>query len=956
MTLQDFIDYYNTPMEKRATLYNVLSLEFSNTEMEDLVCSPELVRQIDWVENHWPDPLRQRYITFNKKGHYTAHHTYPKVQNYCLMSVERCYTDFHVDFGGTSVWYHVLKGQKVFWMIEPSLTNIRLYEEFVKNPEQTGFFGYVVEKCCRIVLNPGTTAIIPSGWIHAVYTPCDSLVFGGNFLHSLRADMQIQVHLSENRINITKKFRFPYMEELMLYVIADVVLRCTGRHYTRPARIDKARFDYVGKFWKQKGNHRKMINYQDYMSGGVQLQEKDLSAVDNQSEIQDNGVVNVIAMHAENTLLYNTAVSTSSPVTSQAADGNIEIEEENSGEQNGEQIGGEATNTTSAPHSSTDPTIFYHEASIFHDLYGRSTSAHRNAIENEPPIEFNQVELDRISPLLLPEYERLCEYLRKKRLLDVAEGITRPASLLNCFHCVLEQRRQQLVEMNLLPPKIIRDQKPKKTSRKNSLSSSNASHATKSPSSISKDSPSEETEAGVDHTHIGDETVIDDNTDGGGESEMKVEEDVACGTSTKTEEATETLEEKKRAQNDLEDESVSKPSTSQKHQADEDYEMDTKTSADVEDDDDEDYEEKPKRKSNKSEKKRLEKTEKKAKETKDKKTTKRRTSLSFEDALGGTPKGSKKKHDPKKDKPMFVGGLPVAAIQDGPVVPNAYNYDPMAEIMKLGTGQLQSAYRKSKLNISPPKDKKIYKLEPKHHGEESATNSDEKNTKPVQSRPSLSSTVPPRTGFMPRLHDIPPSTASAPSKSPAVSPAPRRQHAASAENAYRPPADFVSAASRSSRGSLGDVGTSGTAAEGSLLMRNGASFTPQQHSSPIVPSINSPKPSPKDISPSDAAQREDVLSSTVRSTTKLQEQRKARFADNPVSDISPPPVSTTPPFMPSPGPPLRSPDLPPTSSASTSSSSLSTQPNSSVSAKIPMKQALIQLSQIVKELNEVNAL
>ncbi|KAE9420235.1 hypothetical protein Angca_009497, partial [Angiostrongylus cantonensis] len=465
MTLQDFVDYYNTPAEKRETLYNVLSLEFSNTEMEDIIQSPDLVRRIDWVENHWPDALRQRYITFNKKGHYTPHHTYPKVQNYCLMSVERCYTDFHVDFGGTSVWYHVLKGQKVclhsptnlsddlssvkvFWMVEPSLTNIRLYEEFVKNPEQTGFFGNVVEKCCRVVLNPGTTTIIPSGWIHAVYTPCDSLVFGGNFLHSLRADMQIQVYLSENRINITKKFRFPYMEELMLYVIADVVLRCTGRHYIRPARIDNARFDYVGKFWKQKGNHRKMINYQDYISGGMQLQAKDLTAVDNQSEIQDNGVVNVIAMHAENTLLYNTAVSNASSETPQATERSAEVEEDNSAEQNGERIGGEPP-TDSAPHCSVDPTIFYHEASIFHDLYGRSTSAHRNPIENEPPIEFNQVELDHISHLLLPEYERLCEYLRKKRLLDVAEGITQPASLLNCFSCVLERRRQQLVRKSL---------------------------------------------------------------------------------------------------------------------------------------------------------------------------------------------------------------------------------------------------------------------------------------------------------------------------------------------------------------------------------------------------------------------------------------------------------------------------------------------------------------------------
>lgn len=29
------------------------------------------------------------------------------------MSVKGCYTDFHIDFGGTSVWYHVFKGSKV---------------------------------------------------------------------------------------------------------------------------------------------------------------------------------------------------------------------------------------------------------------------------------------------------------------------------------------------------------------------------------------------------------------------------------------------------------------------------------------------------------------------------------------------------------------------------------------------------------------------------------------------------------------------------------------------------------------------------------------------------------------------------------------------------------------------------------------------------------------------------
>ena len=29
------------------------------------------------------------------------------------MSVKGCFTDFHIDFGGTSVWYHILHGEKV---------------------------------------------------------------------------------------------------------------------------------------------------------------------------------------------------------------------------------------------------------------------------------------------------------------------------------------------------------------------------------------------------------------------------------------------------------------------------------------------------------------------------------------------------------------------------------------------------------------------------------------------------------------------------------------------------------------------------------------------------------------------------------------------------------------------------------------------------------------------------
>ncbi|KAK5975171.1 JmjC domain-containing histone demethylation protein 1 [Trichostrongylus colubriformis] len=929
MSLRDFVDYYKTPKEERQTLYNVLSLEFSNTEMEDIIQSPTLVRQIDWVENHWPDALRQRYITFNKKGHYTPHHTYPKVQNYCLMSVERCYTDFHVDFGGTSVWYHVLKGQKIFWLIEPSLTNIRLYEEFVKNPEQTGFFGHVVDECARVVLNPGSTAVIPSGWIHAVYTPSDSLVFGGNFLHSLRCEMQIQVYLSENRINITKKFRFPYIEELMLYVIADVVLKCTGRRYVRPARVDSARFDYVGKVWKEKGNHRKVINYQDYMSGGIQLEQKDLVAIDNQSEIQDNGVVNVIAMHAENTLLYNTAAAAAASTNQDTtvADENIEEEVTSGEEKNGE--GGDKEKKDVMPHH-INPYIFYHEASIFHDLYGRSTSAHRNPVGEEPPIEFKQEELDRISHLLLPEYERLCEYLRKKRLLDV--------------------------EMKLIEPIPPKEAKPRRSYKRQSQGTPRTPRANKSRQGGStRESLGDAGDETEDHFNTEDEANINDVANDTGGTEVKMENDAGEeGSFIEKHENMEDVEQKEEMEEDADDESVSKPSTSRKRQADGDYDLETEGLPEPDEDDDEDYEEKPKRRSGKAEKKKKEKPDKKAKEPKEKKTPKRRTSLSFEDALGGTPKSVKKKHDPKKDKPMFVGGLPMAPIQDGPVVPNAYNYDPMAEIMKLGTGQLQSAYRKSKLNITPPKDKKIYKLEPKHHDEEEAAkNSIEKSSKPEPprppviaplsvnirrhseggpARPSPGSGPSPRTGFMPRLDDIPPTSTSGPAKTPLISPAPRKAHVSSADAAQRTPVEVSPAGSRASRGSFSEFGAS-SMAQVSPLSRNGsANTTPQQHPSPVplfnptVLCINKLE-NPRDEGP--------------RPMNKPQEVRKARFADNPVSDISPPPVSTTPPFMTSPAP-LHSPDLPPVFTPSSTTAQPTTSLMSAGSADLYRKLTLVE--------------
>ena len=86
------------------------------------------------------------------------------LSRYCLMSVAGCYTDFHVDFGGTSVWYHVLKGEKHFLLIPPSAETYDLFQTWHMSGEQESiFFAELVAKAQLVKLQAGDTFIMPSG-------------------------------------------------------------------------------------------------------------------------------------------------------------------------------------------------------------------------------------------------------------------------------------------------------------------------------------------------------------------------------------------------------------------------------------------------------------------------------------------------------------------------------------------------------------------------------------------------------------------------------------------------------------------------------------------------------------------------------------------------------------------------------------------------------------------------
>ncbi|XP_051801382.1 lysine (K)-specific demethylase 2Aa isoform X1 [Acanthochromis polyacanthus] len=232
MSMAQWTRYYETPPSQREKLYNVISLEFSHTKLENLVKRPSTVDLIDWVDNMWPRHLKERQ---RDSTNCINDMQYPKVQKYCLMSVEGCYTDFHIDFGGTSVWYHILRGSKVFWLIPPTPQNLELYENWVLSGKQGDvFLGDRASDCQRIELKHGCTFIIPSGWIHAVYTPVDSLVFGGNFLHSFNIPMQLNICNIEDRTRVPVKFRYPFFYEMCWYVLERYVFSLTRTSYLTP--------------------------------------------------------------------------------------------------------------------------------------------------------------------------------------------------------------------------------------------------------------------------------------------------------------------------------------------------------------------------------------------------------------------------------------------------------------------------------------------------------------------------------------------------------------------------------------------------------------------------------------------------------------------------------------------------------------------------------------------------
>jgi F-box and leucine-rich repeat protein 10/11 len=83
-------------------VYNQFSYEFSHTKLSEYISSPQLVKDLDRIDQAWPNKWKHNKLR------------YPIVQYDLITSANGSFMNFHINFGGTSVWYHIISGRKDF--------------------------------------------------------------------------------------------------------------------------------------------------------------------------------------------------------------------------------------------------------------------------------------------------------------------------------------------------------------------------------------------------------------------------------------------------------------------------------------------------------------------------------------------------------------------------------------------------------------------------------------------------------------------------------------------------------------------------------------------------------------------------------------------------------------------------------------------------------------------------
>jgi F-box/leucine-rich repeat protein 10/11 len=221
-------DYFKQNKEERDRIRNVISLEISDTELGEEVRVPKVVTDLDIVLKLFDQDNENRTLSSLLEENDVLP---PKVQKYILMSIAGSYTDFHIDFAGTSVYYSPMCGRKQFILIPPTPSNIDVYKKWCLSDDQNkvwfpsllkpitakdnarlrndGVPREYINNGMVIDIFPGDLLLLPSMWIHAVYTLEDSLIIGGNYLNLLSLENHLKTYQVEVATRVNDQFKFP---------------------------------------------------------------------------------------------------------------------------------------------------------------------------------------------------------------------------------------------------------------------------------------------------------------------------------------------------------------------------------------------------------------------------------------------------------------------------------------------------------------------------------------------------------------------------------------------------------------------------------------------------------------------------------------------------------------------------------------------------------------------------
>ena len=138
---------------------------------------------------------------------------FPEIQKYCLISsglylclvtltlsqvknvlLANSFTQWHCDFNGSTVWYYIAEGLKYFYIIYPTQHILEKYRQWhLKQKQEIWFPEYAQCTAQLVIVQKNEFLLLPSGCIHCVYTPVDSIAFGGNFLCDESIENQLKI-------------------------------------------------------------------------------------------------------------------------------------------------------------------------------------------------------------------------------------------------------------------------------------------------------------------------------------------------------------------------------------------------------------------------------------------------------------------------------------------------------------------------------------------------------------------------------------------------------------------------------------------------------------------------------------------------------------------------------------------------------------------------------------------